>query len=205
VSVTEPAAGATVKPAFSVKVAAADERGLASITLSVDGQVVATRTTSPASFELDLAAGSHALRVDAKDAAGNTGTAEVSVSVAGPESVPAPGAPSPSPGSFGASCASSADCSSGLCAADTYTGSHYCTRACDLASPCPSSADCVPAGDTHVCALSAAPGPGNNADGAGTALLGGCSVARGPGAAALWPCALALLLLLGASLRRRRS
>src|SRR5690242_4502192 len=47
VSISAPTAGATVSGALSVSFTASDNRGVARVELSVDGQVVASTTTAP--------------------------------------------------------------------------------------------------------------------------------------------------------------
>jgi V8-like Glu-specific endopeptidase len=204
VTLSEPAAAATVTPSFSVKAAASDDdSGLAMITLTVDGKPQGTRTASPALFDLSgLSDGPHVLRVDAQDKAGNVGTVQVSVTVSGapppPPQTHEPTPPPPTPGAFGATCTSGGECSSGLCAADSVTQTRYCTQQCSDASPCPTDADCVPTGTVSICAASAARGWSAQGDGlVGGCALGGADLAAG---AVFWP--LALLAL--AVLRRRQ-
>jgi hypothetical protein len=87
VSVTAPAAGATVSGVVTVTATAQDNVGVTSVQFQVDGQALGTPdTTAPYSVSWDSAQsanGSHRLTAVARDAATNTTTsAEVTVTVA---------------------------------------------------------------------------------------------------------------------------
>jgi len=211
VSISDPVGGATVSTSLTVKVTASDaDSGVAQVRLYVDGQLKGTRTHSPAQFSLTgLSAGTHNLRADALDKAGNKGSMVITVTVkkAAPPAPkpPAPKPPSPkqppstSPGSFGSSCTSNSECNGGYCVFDSYVQKNYCTRSCGPSNACPSGAECIPVGaNTNICAMPATPGAGLSGD--GQALAGGCSAARG-WTSAPW----SLLLLLGLLLVRRRA
>jgi V8-like Glu-specific endopeptidase len=213
VTITEPTSGATLAPGdITVRVTAAEESGgsgVASIKLLVDGASRETATTSPASFVVSaLPAGSHTLKVDATDRAGNVGSAQVAITVSAlspelpPGTAPGPSQPDkpPAPGSFGSSCLQSSDCDSGLCAADSYTGTSYCTRACTSQDPCPVGAECVPAGGDNVCAMQDTGGQSAAPREDGEVLIGSCSVAGSQPLAVWWPL---LALLIGLLVRRR--
>jgi YVTN family beta-propeller protein len=94
VSITSPAAGATVTGTVAVAATASDAAGVASVTFKVDGTVIGTDTSAPFSVNWDtsaVAAGAHTLRAEAKDAANNVGTsAPVSVTTAPPPDTTAP-------------------------------------------------------------------------------------------------------------------
>lgn len=82
VSFASPASGATVSGTASVQANASDNIGVTSVTLSVDGSVVGTDTSSPWTFSIDttlLANGTHTLAVQASDGAGNASSAQESV------------------------------------------------------------------------------------------------------------------------------
>lgn len=83
VSITSPAAGATVSGVVSVTVNAADNVGVTKVVLFVDGKQTSTSTTAPFTTRWDTKrakAGNHTLVCKAYDAAGNIGTsAAVSV------------------------------------------------------------------------------------------------------------------------------
>ena len=84
VAIASPASGVTVAGTISVTGTATDNVGVTSIQFLVDGQVAASGTSSPYSFSWNTANvtnGSHTLTVDAYDAAGNLGSASVSVTV----------------------------------------------------------------------------------------------------------------------------
>ncbi|HEX3765674.1 MAG TPA: PHB depolymerase family esterase [Kofleriaceae bacterium] len=85
VSITAPAAGATVSGSVAVTASASDNVGVTRVDVLVDGSVAGSDTTAPYSVAVDttrLASGSHTLTARAVDAAGNTGTsAAVTVTV----------------------------------------------------------------------------------------------------------------------------
>jgi hypothetical protein len=85
-AIAAPLAGSTVSGVTPVNVNAADNVGVASVQLTVNGTVVATSTTAPFSFSWDttgIANGSATLVATAYDAAGNAGaSAAVTVNVA---------------------------------------------------------------------------------------------------------------------------
>jgi subtilisin family serine protease len=85
-SIAAPLAGSTVSGVTPVNVNAADNVGVSSVQLSVNGTVVATSTTAPFSFSWDttgVANGSATLVATAYDAAGNAGASSaVTVNVA---------------------------------------------------------------------------------------------------------------------------
>lgn len=86
VSITSPASGATVYGTTTVSVNAADNIGVAGVSLLLDGTVAGTEdTVSPYSFDWNTAGiinGTHLLAARARDAAGNMATStSVSVTV----------------------------------------------------------------------------------------------------------------------------
>jgi thermitase len=84
VSFNSPSGGATVSGSVSVEVAASDNVGVASVTLSVDGVLVGGDNSAPYSFSLSTTAmpnGAHTLTATAQDAAGNSRSSSLSVSV----------------------------------------------------------------------------------------------------------------------------
>ncbi len=91
VSIQAPAAGATVSGAITVSGKASDNVGVTAVQVSVDGGAYAPASgTTSWTFPLNagaLASGSHTITAKAVDAAGNAGTASVSVTA------PAPTAP----------------------------------------------------------------------------------------------------------------
>ncbi|MFL6164068.1 MAG: fibrinogen-like YCDxxxxGGGW domain-containing protein [Jatrophihabitantaceae bacterium] len=92
-SITSPANGSTVYGPVTVTADAADDRSVASVDLLVDGAVVASSTTVPASFSWNaIAVGSHTLQAVAHDGAGNTGSSAL-VTVNVPPDTTAPSAP----------------------------------------------------------------------------------------------------------------
>jgi subtilisin family serine protease len=84
VNFSSPSAGATVSGTLSVQVGASDNVGVTSVNLSVDGVLLGGDTTAPYSFSWNTAAaanGTHTLTATAQDAAGNTSSASISVTV----------------------------------------------------------------------------------------------------------------------------
>ncbi|QWZ06693.1 fibronectin type III domain-containing protein [Nocardioides panacis] len=94
-SITSPADGATVSGPTTVTADAADNRGVTTVRLQVDGTTVDTSTTAPYTFTWNANdPGAHTLRTVASDAAGNTGTsAPVNVTVPVPADTTPPTAP----------------------------------------------------------------------------------------------------------------
>ena len=87
VAFSAPASGASVSGTVSVQVSAADNVGVDSVSLSVDGVLVGTDTSSPYTFTWNTATasnGSHTLLAVAADAAGNTTSTTISASVNNP-------------------------------------------------------------------------------------------------------------------------
>jgi subtilisin family serine protease len=84
VSITSPVAGVTVSGGLNIGVAASDNTGVTSVTLSVDGTPLATAGASPYAFVWDTTAvanGSHVLTATASDAAGNSASCSLTVNV----------------------------------------------------------------------------------------------------------------------------
>ena len=85
VTITSPANGAEVTGTVTVTAAASDTAGVTSVTFLVDGIAIGTDTSVPYSASWNsgaVAAGSHTLRAQARDAAGNVATsAAVTVTV----------------------------------------------------------------------------------------------------------------------------
>jgi Bacterial Ig domain len=84
VSITSPTNTATVSGNVSVLVSASDNVGVASVSLTVDGQPLGNDTSTPYSFAWGTAAvpnGTHTLTATASDAAGNAASSSVLVTV----------------------------------------------------------------------------------------------------------------------------
>ncbi len=84
VSLSSPGGGAVVGGTISIGANAADNVGVASVTMSVDGVDMGTDSTSPFSFAWNTTTainGAHTLRTTARDAAGNWAYAQISVTV----------------------------------------------------------------------------------------------------------------------------
>lgn len=85
VTITAPADGATVGQTVQLEATATDKLGVVSVQALVDGQSQDTKTAAPYSFALTLAPGQRTLEVKASDAAGNSKSATVTVTVQAPE------------------------------------------------------------------------------------------------------------------------
>jgi subtilisin family serine protease len=84
VSISSPMNGSTVSGTVNVAGTASDNVGVTSIQFYVDGQLAASGNVSPFTFSWMSTAGSHTLTVNASDAAGNVGSASVTVNVSNP-------------------------------------------------------------------------------------------------------------------------
>jgi len=85
VAFASPADGATLSGDVELRVDARDDRGVVSVTYTVDGTVIASAADPPFSATWDtrgLASGRYVIVAEARDAAGNLGSAEIDVSVA---------------------------------------------------------------------------------------------------------------------------
>jgi len=84
VSVVAPSSGATVSGTIDVTTNASDNVGIVRVELRVDGTLVATSTAAPFGFSLNTANypdGTRTIRVTAYDAAGNSASVDVTVTV----------------------------------------------------------------------------------------------------------------------------
>jgi len=84
VAITSPGNGATVSGTMDVLVNASDNVGVKSVTLSVDGAAVATSSIAPFTNSWNsgsVSNGTHTLTATASDAAGNSGTSSIQVTV----------------------------------------------------------------------------------------------------------------------------
>jgi len=90
VNIVSPANGATVSGIITAQVSAADNIGVVSVNLSVDGNSLGTNASSPFGFSWNTTTvinGSHTLLATARDAAGNASSFSVTVMVS---NTPAP-------------------------------------------------------------------------------------------------------------------
>lgn len=86
VSIQSPAEGASVMGTVSIRATATDDVGVTEVRIALNGTVKATRTSAPFGFDWDTgleANGSYRIDVTAFDAAGNSTSASVTVTVAG--------------------------------------------------------------------------------------------------------------------------
>jgi hypothetical protein len=84
VALTSPASGSTITGTIQIQGTASDNIGITNIQLFVDNQALSTSSTSPFSFtwnSLNYTNGSHTITVKASDAAGNIGSASLTVNV----------------------------------------------------------------------------------------------------------------------------
>jgi len=193
VAITEPASGAKLTTGqVTVKISATDNVGIGEVELVVDGASAGKLTNSPYNITATLQDGAHTLRAVARDLSGNSGEAQVSVTVEAGSQPPQP----PPPGSFGSKCDSNNACFSQLCG--SYGPEKYCTQICDPASnPCPDGAECLPTEtDRFVCG----PPPATHSFDGQDVLLGGCQLGQAGGSLGAL---LGLGLLIGLALLRR--
>lgn len=133
VTIVSPKAGDEVRQNFTLQVQAKDDVGVTELELFRDGASQGKRSGGAASFELQiLGGGAHTLKVEARDAAGNVGRAEVTVTVVPPKG-------------YGAACDEHLDCISTLCAGDPYRGTRFCSVECRQGgAACPQDGICLP-------------------------------------------------------------
>jgi hypothetical protein len=86
VSINSPANGSsfTIGDIVSIAAGASDNVGVSSVALYIDGTLNSTLTTAPYNFSWNttgLASGTHTIGITAKDAAGNTSSASISVTL----------------------------------------------------------------------------------------------------------------------------
>jgi hypothetical protein len=84
VSITSPTNGASVQATITVAASASDNIGVSSVSFKVDGAVVSTDNSAPYSFSWNtgtVAAGVHSLTATANDAAGNSNSHTLQVTV----------------------------------------------------------------------------------------------------------------------------
>jgi thermitase len=87
VSISSPANSATVSGTIQIQGTATDNVGVTTITFCVDGQVITSATSSPFLVSwntVNISNGTHTLTVKASDAAGNVGSASISLNVNNP-------------------------------------------------------------------------------------------------------------------------
>jgi hypothetical protein len=214
VSILSPTANGVSDQAFTLEAKITDDRGVVAARLYIDGTYITEKPSAPWAIPLKLKDGYHTLRVVARDAAGNEGSAEVAITVGAGGVAPTP---SPDPGSdpnlgtYGDVCGGPSDCRSGLCAHDGTANRRFCTQRCDVATlPCPGGSVCYgTTGGSAVCAPTSgggfsptpgapAPPSGGGASNANDIGYGGCTInASAASAAGSFPM-LTLLALLGA-------
>ncbi|PID38876.1 MAG: hypothetical protein CSA24_02825 [Deltaproteobacteria bacterium] len=192
VTITTPAALSKVPATFTVEATILDNVGVTSAEVFIDGTSAATKSQSPWVFPVALPPGQRTIKVVAKDAAGNSGEASVTVTVQ------KPGEKAP----YGTPCNGPGDCESGLCAG--WGGqAAFCTQFCDAQSPCPSGSSCqVSSSGQGVCAPNpdAPPRGGRVIESACTLAATSAGASAGATARLGWPA----LLLLGLALALRR-
>ncbi len=92
VSITSPGDGEQVSGTIQIQARATSPRGIKSVELSYDGQVVDTLTRAPfsTSYTIRDTGGRHTVSAKATDSEGNTKTAQITVTVSGQETTPTP-------------------------------------------------------------------------------------------------------------------
>ncbi|MBI4022548.1 PBP1A family penicillin-binding protein [Candidatus Berkelbacteria bacterium] len=93
VHITSPSDGATVVGTVAVTTRASAHFGLSSVSLAIDGTMLATRTEAPYDFTIDtstLVAGSHTLTASASDVHGASATTTITIGVQGDVTPPGP-------------------------------------------------------------------------------------------------------------------
>jgi uncharacterized protein (TIGR03382 family) len=187
-----------------------DDRAVDHAELKIDGMSQGTLTGAPWSWTApsSLSGTTHSVEVDGYDAAGNKGSATVSVSFpvgcqhdsdcdsgqvcSNNQCEAGPGMQ----GGLGSTCTGNEDCTSGQCA-DDGAGHMYCVSSCDpTASTCPGNFSCIDTGGgAGVC------WPGGNNNGGGNGSTGGCNTSGGGNGAMLLGLGFATALL---TRRRKR-
>ncbi len=84
VSFAKPSSGSTASGTVAVQINAADNVGVQSVRLAIDGSFIATASTSPYTFNIDTSLYSnapHILTAEARDLAGNIATTSISITV----------------------------------------------------------------------------------------------------------------------------
>lgn len=82
VSITNPLNGSSVSGTITISISATDNVAVSSVSLSIDGTLISTLTTSPYNFtwnSINAIDGTHAISVTAKDANNNSATSTISV------------------------------------------------------------------------------------------------------------------------------
>lgn len=82
VTITSPTNGASISGTISIAVSASDNVGIASVSLTIDGTMLSTITSSPYNFSWNSSNaidGTHTITATAKDAKGNTSSYTISV------------------------------------------------------------------------------------------------------------------------------
>jgi len=137
VSFSSPGGGAVVAGTISIGANAADNVSVASVTLGVDGVDLGTDSASPYSFAWNTtsaANGAHTLRVTARDAAGNSASAQTNVTV--DNAAPSVAWTAPAPGAFVAGTAPlAASASDNLSVSSVVFAIDGTTLATDLSAP----------------------------------------------------------------------
>jgi len=141
VSISTPAANTTVSGMVTTTASATSTSGISSVTLTVDGGLLCTVTTSPYSCGWNsgnYANGSHAVSATARDSVGNSSTASetVNVSNGGDVTPPSVSITSPSPGttvSGNVTITTSATDNVGVVSVDLYVDN--VPAATDIAAP----------------------------------------------------------------------
>ncbi len=205
ISVDAPQQGATVPASLTLKVSAADNVGVASVKVELDGAPAGDKSAAPYDFALTLTPGAHTLKATATDAAGNSASASVQVTVGegvADGGVAADGlvadAMTGPPGSFGDLCGAARPCATGLVCRTDDDGTPFCTQSCVAGyATCPDDSECVRRNGEEICAK---PQPKPSSVGGEGCAISTASPLDGGGASSLALMLVGLALLLA---RRR--
>ncbi|MDB4952908.1 MAG: putative aminopeptidase, partial [Myxococcales bacterium] len=189
VTITAPAANASVMAGFAVTANITDDIGISKAEMRLDGTLISTLTGAPWAFTAPatLGQGAHHVEVTAYDLSNNTAKAAVDVSFGtvctgnsctDPNQVCVDGHCVAGPGAqggLGSACTNNGECASNQCASDGTN--MYCVEPCDpTKAQCPTGFGCLAAGGGGVCWPGADAGGGgsgcNTNDQSGALLLG---------------------------------
>ncbi len=141
VAFVSPREGAVVEGITLLLVQVSDDTAVTQVDYSLDGEPLGTATWPDLSLTVDsMPPGDHVLAAVVQDAADGQGSirqAQATITVTVEPGCSATGTCSEGKLPVGASCNSSKDCSTGLCAQDPQSQSAVCSKPCSQTEPCP--------------------------------------------------------------------